>query len=98
MDNIILNERLFTTLLNRRVTEKGTALEGSRKYVFRVKKEATKLDVKQAVESMLGVGVVAVNICNMKGKVKQSGKKVSKRKDWKKAYVTLKEGKEIQIS
>ena len=73
------------------ITEKGTILkEQGRVYCFRVDKEATKVDVKNAVESIFKVDVEKVRVANFKGKMKRLGRNIGKRADWKKAWVTLK--------
>ncbi len=73
------------------ITEKGTILkERDRVYCFRVATEATKVDVKHAVERIFKVDVDRVRIANYKGKMKRLGRNIGKRADWKKAWVTLK--------
>jgi large subunit ribosomal protein L23 len=62
-----------------------------------VRKSATKDQVKEAVELMFKVEVTAVNLLNMKGKTKRRGNNYGKRADWKKAYVSLKPGQEINF-
>ena len=64
---------------------------------FKVRKSATKDQVKEAVELMFKVEVTAVNLLNMKGKTKRRGNNFGKRADWKKAYVSLKPGQEINF-
>lgn len=73
------------------ITEKSTLLKDQQKvYCFLVKKEATKVDVKRAVEVIFKVEVDKVRLANFKGKIKRLGRNVGKRPDWKKAWVTLK--------
>lgn len=91
------NSAAFHVLVKPLVTEKGSILGASNKYVFMVAKEANKIEVAQAVEKAYGVKPTKVNIINIEGKTKRRGKVVGKRKDWKKAIVTLPEGKTIQI-
>ncbi len=79
------------------VTEKGSILGAENKYLFMVEINANKIDVAKAVEAAYGVKPVKVNIINVEGKTKRRGKIVGKRKDWKKAIVTLPEGKAIQV-
>lgn len=80
------------------LTEKNAGLkERENKVVFEVAKDANKLEVKGAVEEAFKVSVESVNILNVKGKVKRLGKNVGKRRDWKKAVVTLKEGSVIEF-
>ena len=79
------------------VTEKSTMLQELGKYVFEVATTATKAQIKDAVEEAFEVEVVAVNTINMKGKVKRYGPRPVKKKDWKKAIVTLKRGDKIEV-
>lgn len=65
--------------------------------VFKVLKTASKTDIKQAVELMFNVKVRAVNVLNVKGKTKRFGTTHGRRSDWKKAYVSLEEGHEIEF-
>ena len=72
------------------ITEKSTILkEESRVYCFKVAKNATKVDVKTAVEHIFKVEVSDVRIANYKGKFKRLGRNIGKRADWKKAWVKL---------
>ncbi len=80
------------------VSEKSTFLsEQQRKFVFRVKKSATKKTIKQAVELMFSVQVESIHVLNVKGKTKRYGRFIGSRSDWKKAYVKLKEGHDIDL-
>lgn len=79
------------------VTEKSTILQESGKYVFRVAPHANKAQIKRAVEMAFSVGVVHVNTMSTHGKVKRFGVRKSKKPDWKKAVVTLKQGDQIQL-
>lgn len=72
--------------------------EANKKIVFKVSKSATKIQVKSAVETMFNVKVSAVNLLNIKGKQKRFGRFLGKRPDWKKAYVTLMPGYDIEFS
>ena len=65
---------------------------------FKVTKGATKLEVKMAIETMFKVEVRSVNILNINGKTKRSRTGMGKRNDWKKAYVCLKPGQEINFT
>jgi large subunit ribosomal protein L23 len=81
------------------VSEKSVLIgEKENRYIFKVHKRATKLQIKRAVESMLNVEVEAVQTLNLKGKSKHFGRTMGKRPDWKKAYVKLKPGHEIDFS
>jgi len=89
-------ERLMKVLLSPHISEKGTVIsEKNRQFVFRVVSDATKPEVRGAVELMFDVKVEGVQVCNMKGKEKRFGKVMGKRSGWKKAYVTLAEGQDI---
>jgi large subunit ribosomal protein L23 len=78
------------------VTEKTTLLrEDGKTVVFEVAREANKIDVKRAVEKLLGAKVDDVRTANTQGKLKRQGRFVGRRSDWKKAYVTLKDGQKL---
>jgi len=80
------------------VTEKTTiAREEERKYYFEIDPRATKIDVRNAVEKIFKVKVADIHTVNMKGKRKRMGRIMGKRKDWKKAVVTLAPGASIEI-
>lgn len=91
-------EQLLTVLLAPHVSEK-TALSADKnnQHVFRVLPNASKSEVKQAVEKLFEVKVAAVNTINMNGKRKRFGQRQGKRSDWKKAIVTLQEGHDIDF-
>jgi large subunit ribosomal protein L23 len=76
------------------VTEKSTILrdEGQNVIVFEVAPKANKVEVKDAVEKLFKVKVAEVRVFNVRGKVKRMGRYAGKRRDWRKAYVRLKEG------
>jgi len=81
-----------------RVSEKTARLqEVSNQYVFEVAKDATKADVKSAVEKLFNVKVEAVNVLNVKGKIKSFRSREGRRGDWRKAYVRLAEGQTIDV-
>ncbi len=81
------------------VSEKSTnAAEDSNHFVFKVQKFATKSEIRKAVELMFSVEVDSVQVLNMKGKVKRFGRSLGKRSDWKKAYVKLKPGHDIDFA
>lgn len=78
------------------ITEKTTAMrEDGRTVVFEVARDATKIEVKQAVEKLLGAKVAEVRTANAHGKVKRQGRFQGRRPDWKKAYVKLQEGAKL---
>ncbi len=91
-------ERLMNLLLSPRITEKSSDLSDKHsQYVFKVIKTATKLQIKRAVELMFKVEVASVQVSNVKGKQKSFKQKLGKRSDWKKAYVKLKPGFDIDF-
>ena len=80
------------------LTEKSDRLrEVNNQYCFEVAVGANKLDVKAAIESLFGVKVSSVRLQNRIGKTKRMGRFAGKRADWKKAFVTLKEGEAIEL-
>ena len=92
-------ERLMTVLLAPVVSEKGTFIaDKHEQVVFRVLQNATKPEVKAAVELMFKVNVESVPIANVKGKQKRFGTHMGRRRNWKKAYVSLKPGQEINFA
>jgi len=92
-------ERLMQVLLAPQISEKATYIaEKNEQVVFKVASCATKPEVKAAVELLFKVEVKSVQIANVKGKVKRFGKMTGRRKDWKKAFVCLKPGQEINFA
>jgi large subunit ribosomal protein L23 len=80
------------------VTEKGTLVsEKANQVAFRVRPEATKGAIRDAVEQLFDVTVLKVRTINLMGKSRRVGRTSGKRPDWKKAYVTLKEGDRIEF-
>ncbi len=78
------------------ITEKTTIQrEDGRTIVFHVAADATKVEVKQAIESLLGSKVESVRTTLVHGKVKRQGRFAGRRSDWKKAYVRLREGQKM---
>ena len=78
------------------ITEKSTDMKDEHRTVcFRVAREATKTEVRKAVEQMFGVKVASVRTAVVRGKVKRYGRFEGKRPDWKKAFVTLREGEKM---
>ena len=88
----------YKIILKPIVTEKATKLSEFNKVVFEVASTTNKIDIKSAVEKLFSVKVKAVNIINIKGKVKRFKGVLGKRKDSKKAVITLEEGNTIDIS
>ena len=92
-------KKLMNVLLEPRVTEKSTLVgEAHNQFVFRVAKDATKPEIKSAVELMFeGAEVESVQVANVKGKKKMFAGKPGQRVNWKKAYVKLKPGFDIDF-
>ena len=91
-------QRLMQVLLAPQVSEKATYVADKiEQVIFRVAPDATKPEVKAAVELLFKVGVESVQIANVKGKQKKFGRFMGSRKNWKKAYVCLKPGQEINF-
>jgi len=81
------------------LTEKVSSIMGeSNQYAFKVDINATKLQVKKAVEGYFSVDVENVNIIKVKGKTKRSRYRIRKKSDWKKAYVKLAQGQSIEVT
>jgi large subunit ribosomal protein L23 len=90
--------KLYSVIRAPRVSEKTARLqEVSNQYAFEVAKDATKSDIKVAIEQIFGVNVKAVNVVNVKGKSKAFKFRQGRRGDWRKAYVTLAEGQSIDV-
>ncbi|MER3547154.1 MAG: 50S ribosomal protein L23 [Rhodanobacteraceae bacterium] len=93
-----LNQRVLSVLRAPRISEKSAKLAEHNQYVFEVASDATKSDVKSAVEALFDVSVLSVNMVNIKGKLKlfrfRAGRKASVRK----AYVRLAEGQSIDVT
>ena len=91
-------ERLMQVLLAPQISEKATYVaEKHEQVIFRVVSDATKPEIKAAVELLFKVDVESVQVANVKGKVKRFKGAVGRRKGWKKAYVCLKAGQEINF-
>jgi large subunit ribosomal protein L23 len=92
-------QKLMQILLGPAVSEKSTMVgDKHNQVVFRVDRTATKGDVKAAVELMFKVEVDGVQVLNVKGKEKRAGRFIGRRNNWKKAYVRLKAGQEINFA
>ncbi len=92
-------ERLMNVLLGPHVSEKSARVGDSHnQVVFRVRKDADKTEVRQAVEKMFEVKVADVQIVNVRGKQKRFGARLGWRSDWKKAYVRLAPVSEINLA
>lgn len=96
---MIREERLLKILCAPHVSEKASAaMEKTNTLVLKVAKEATKKEIKAAVVKLFEVQVTGVNTLVMKGKVKRRGQQIGRRSDWKKAYVTLAEGQNLDLT
>jgi len=94
-----MSTNLYQVIVAPHVSEKSTmAADKNRQFVFQVRREATKPEIKQAVEKMFNVQVEAVQVVNVPGKLKRMGRTPGRRQDRKKAYVTLKEGFDIDFA
>jgi len=94
-----VSEARIMDILRAPVVSEKTALaaENANQYVFRVATDASKQEIKKAVEKMFDVTVEQVRVLNVKGKTKRFGARLGKRSDWRKAYVRLAEGQEIEM-
>jgi large subunit ribosomal protein L23 len=93
-----LDPRHYDVIVSPVITEKATALSEQNKVVFRVRPDATKPQIKEAVEKLFDVKVKSVNTLVTKGKVKMFRGKRGQRSDVKKAVVTLEEGQAIDVT
>jgi large subunit ribosomal protein L23 len=90
------NLRLYNVLREPHISEKVSILgEEANQYAFKVAIEATRPQIKEAVEEIFKVAVKKVTTSNVKGKVKRNAQGLVKKKNWKKAYVTLERGEEL---
>ncbi|MFT5221279.1 MAG: large subunit ribosomal protein L23 [Gammaproteobacteria bacterium] len=92
-------ERIFQILRTPHISEKAAVLgDTANQAVFQVSSNAKKGEIKEAVEQLFNVKVASVRTANMKGKTKRMGARSGKRNDWKKAYVSLEQGHEIDLA
>lgn len=93
-------ERMYSVILGPHVSEKSTLLgEDSNQYTFKVAVDATKAEIKQAVEGIFNVLVEDLQTLNVKGKTKRTARgKIRRKANWKKAYVRLEAGHEIDFA
>ena len=93
------NQRIYNVLLGAHISEKSTIVaDESNQFVFKVAKDASRPEIKRAVEQIYGVNVDSVSVANVKGKVKRTMRGLSKRTSWKKAYVRVAAGQEIDFT
>jgi large subunit ribosomal protein L23 len=91
-------ERLMKVLLGPVISEKSSlAADNNRQFTFRVVPDATKREIGRAVELLFDVEVERVQVVNVKGKQKRFGARRGRRPDWRKAYVSLKAGHDIEF-
>ena len=91
-------ERLYQIILNPVISEKSTmAADRDGQVVFKVRTDATKSEIRTAVEKLFEVKVKNVQVVNVRGKVKRFGRTPGMRSNWKKAYVCLEEGHDIDF-
>lgn len=92
------SERLTKIILGPVVAEKASRVaESNNQVVLKVLPSANKTEIKQAVEQLFDVKVVSVTTTNVKGKIKRTGRILGKRNDWKKAYVSLADGADLNF-
>ncbi|KJS06784.1 MAG: 50S ribosomal protein L23 [Gammaproteobacteria bacterium BRH_c0] len=93
------DERIFKVLVGPHVSEKATNVaEKGNQVVFQVARDANKREVKAAVQKLFGVVVEDVRVVNVKGKTKRTRYGIGRQSDWKKAYVRLAQGQEIDFA
>ena len=90
-------ERLMTVIRGPHLSEKSHVAAENNQVVLKVRKDATKAEIRQAVELLFEVKVGDVSVVNVKGKAKRFGMNRGQRSDWKKAYVTLAEGNALDF-
>ena len=89
-------ERVYTVLHEPHISEKVSILgDTANQYAFKVARDATKAEIREAVETLFNVTVQKVTTANVKGKVKRNMRGMSRKKNWKKAYITVAEGQEL---
>lgn len=95
----VTQERLLQVILAPQITEKATRIADQQQQIaFKVRRDATKPEIKAAVELVFKVEVAGVSVVNVAGKAKRVGRSLGRRQDWKKAYVSLKPGQEINFA
>lgn len=98
MSQKIRHDQLRSILISPHVSEKSTMLsQNSGQIAFRVRTDANKKQIKKAVEEMFKVKVSSVKTISVKGKSKRMGMRQSRTKDWKKAYIKLEEGQNLDF-
>jgi large subunit ribosomal protein L23 len=98
MSGATRQERLMAVIIGPHVSEKSSAVaDASNQVVFKVRPDATKKEIKDAVEMLFEVKVGNVTVTNVQGKIKKHGSSQGRRKAWKKAYVRLAPGSDINF-
>ena len=91
-------ERLMSVVLGPHLSEKSSAVgERNKQIVFKVRRDSSKDEIRRAVELLFEVKVLNVQVVNVLGKAKRFGNRPGRRQDWKKAYVSLAEGSDINF-
>ena len=96
MSSVAHRERLMTVIRGPHLSEKSHIAAENNQVVLKVRPDATKKEIRQAVELLFEVDVKGVTVVNVKGKNKRFGMSRGRRKDWKKAYVRLADGSQIE--
>jgi large subunit ribosomal protein L23 len=96
MSSAAHQERLMTVIRGPHLSEKSHLAAEHNQVVLRVRKDATKVEIRKAVELLFEVGVEDVQVVNVKGKNKRFGRVAGRRSDWKKAYVKLADGASLE--
>ena len=91
-------EKIYHVIYGPHVTEKAVSGSEANIHVFKVSVGSTKSEIKKAVEALFEVKVSDVRSVNVKGKIKNFGKRQGRRQDWKKAYVRLAEGQSLDVA
>jgi len=92
-------ERLYSIVKGPHISEKAAmGVDGANQFVFKVADDANKFEIKKAIEKLFSVKVEKVNVLNVKGKVKRNRYGIARRSDWKKAYVRLAQGHQIDFT
>jgi large subunit ribosomal protein L23 len=98
MSAVANQERLTQVILGPHISEKSTAAaEGASRVVFKVRRDATKAEIRRAVEFLFEVKVDSVAVTNVRGKAKRFGARMGQRSAWKKAYVRLAPGQDLDF-
>ena len=97
--NGLFRERRFKVILGPHISEKASVLgDQNNQYVFKVAMDATKKEVREAVQDLFQVNVTEVSMLNVRGKTKRTARGFSRKKNWKKAYVSIQQGQDIDLS